>query len=871
MTNENNPEAGTSGQNDNAGHVTGSVTHDTTSIPALTSPKTYQEVEPLYRNLSDLLPLPAGEKASPPSGFTGGNPDYVVDDAVRARWANRNGNFGLRMPDDIIGLDFDTYTSKDGHEHNGADTLAEREKELGALPETKINTRRGETIDPRTSGHRFFRLPADAVGKKFKGTAGPCIDVLQPSHRHAVVWPSVVDGLQYRWYNADGSPMDHIPRREELPELPRPWVDLLLSGVSQKQAAAPASAQVSTDIEADMLADDREPCDVVRGRVEKTLADFAAAKEGSRHGTMVSASFYVVSACVEGHSGFSWAVEQLRTAWQNEVDDSRADEFEDMVSGAVSKLAGEHDVETWSPITPHYCTGISDSVPLSGSDVPYSVKVTEHIQLHPDSDPDLLDDREAIFRALDRPELSEKEKEEGVDPMDKKPYKSDANYDLIMATDPDLRHLYFDELMDFMCWDKAPSWRNPLRAKSSGFKNLTDIDLIHIRRRLASYIPPISKEVAVDLATIYATHPARQSNPFVAYLQTLEWDGVQRFGQNGIMPISTVENTEYTRAALRNFYLAIITRSMEPGCQLDSMLILVGGQGVRKTSFFLSIADGIPGVRAYTLLTEAPEGPNLKDIDARRHRTPVVIFDEFDQLSGLKDQKTMKGDLSKREDEWRTPYGRFPTAHDRKFVMCGTTNDDQFLTDETGARRQWPVRVGSRIPTRELSREHQDQMLAEAMVLYCQGERPRYDDEFEALANAYRAGMTFDPVAVRLADWLENPVDTNGMTVPVVNLTTGYIEECAGMKASDFNMSKRGLQGKIRAYMDGRDDYVKKDGVRIPGKSAQRGWSLKDPTATRTIAGIQAQPQPYGTGPGYDEPQPGAPSRPVHKIKYTGE
>lgn len=858
MSDKKNPEAATSGltENDVVDTVTASGIDSTTPDTSSTTPKTYlyQDIEPLYRDLAPVLPIPAGAKNPPPTGYTGRTPKKLVDDDARAAWATHDGNFALKMPEEYLVLDVDDYTSDDGHVHEGAATLDDLVERLGELPDGPLSTRRADTVDPRRSGHRWYRLPADVVGAKWQGSAGPGIDVVQGGHRYAMVWPSVVDGMTYRWYSADATPMDRVPTAEDIPELPRPWVNHLLKsrtgGKKRKKGSgpvAPASREITDDIEAAMMTDDREPCDVVRDRVARALSDFHTAAEGGRHDTMLFCSLMVVIPCVYGHSGYAWAIEQLAEAWADSVGDDRDDEFADMVTGAVAKLAAEAEIETWSPITPHHCVGISDTVPLDGSETPYSEAVTEHIQAHPDTDPAIVDDRKAIDRALPRKELSEAELKAGADPESAPVIKCDESYDMVMANDPDLRHLYYDRLLDTMCWDEVPSWRNPLANKSSGFRLLTDVDLVHIKRRLTHSVAQTSKDMVMEIIIIYANHPARQSNPFTAYIDSLVWDGVPRLGDGPVKAISTMEDTPYTRAALRNGYLGIITRAFEPGCQLDSMLVFVGGQGVRKTSFFRSIAEGIPRVHPYTILTDVPGGINAKDINAQRHRTPIVIFDEIDQLRSLKAQSAMKGDLSMTEDEWRPPYGHFVTTHARAFAMFGTTNDENFLDDETGARRYWPIRILDVIPTQELDREYQDQLLAEARHLYLAGERPRYDQAFEDLANAYRSAMTYDPVATALADFFESPV-RDGRSVDINKLTTKFIIDAAELKAPDFGISLRMLQSKIRAYMDGREDYEKKRSVRVPGRSPQAGWvatehkDVPDPVGVAAF-GISPTPQ----------------------------
>ena len=181
----------------------------------------------LYANsagLGALIPLPPGQKSPPPAGTTGRRAEYRTN-AAYAYWfdACRNPlhtecfNVGLRLRPEVIALDVDAY---DGH--GGADTFTALQRQLGRLPATFRNTRRGSTD---RSGHRLFRVP---TGLEWRD-AGPGVDTLWWGHRYLVVWPSVVEGRTYRWYGPDGRrlPFRLLPSYEQLPELPPAWVEYL--------------------------------------------------------------------------------------------------------------------------------------------------------------------------------------------------------------------------------------------------------------------------------------------------------------------------------------------------------------------------------------------------------------------------------------------------------------------------------------------------------------------------------------------------------------------------------------------------------------------------------------------------------------------
>lgn len=215
-----------------------------------------------------------------------------------------------------------------------------------------------------------------------------------------------------------------------------------------------------------------------------------------------------------------------------------------------------------------------------------------------------------------------------------------------------------------------------------------------------------------------------------------EWDGIARIER----AIPTVDDTPYTRASLRYFFLSLIQRIFDPGCQVDSMIVLVGAQGLRKTSFCHAILPlGIQEIG------EIPAGERHKDTLRRCHEAGVVVLDEIDKFHTKVEVSELKTFITALIDIWRASYAESDTRLARSFTLIGTTNVENFLQDVTGNRRYLPLVVKGVIPDECLTREFMNQALVEALYYYRQGERPRYDKEFQAMAAEAQAQHLDDP------------------------------------------------------------------------------------------------------------------------------
>ncbi len=305
------------------------------------------------------------------------------------------------------------------------------------------------------------------------------------------------------------------------------------------------------------------------------------------------------------------------------------------------------------------------------------------------------------------------------------PANKSVNATTIFVHDPRWRGiLAYDEFAEAIVTRAIPPWGAMLgRGAVPGEWQETDISRASMWLQKAYGISLSDSAVMAAIAVAAhgtTVHPVRE------YLRGLEWDGIPRIDK--WLHLLGVEDTPYSSAVGKCFLLAAVARILRPGCKADTMMVLEGKTGIKKSTA-LNILAGDEWFCEISGSIDPERTPQLL------RRKWIIEFGELAALRRTKDQEIIKSFLSRHTDTYRPPYGRLSRDFKRQNVFAGSTNESEYLYDSTGGRRFHPI-LCTVINARGLEMER-DQLWAEAVVCFDHGD-PWYLTHEEHIAASVR-------------------------------------------------------------------------------------------------------------------------------------
>lgn len=224
----------------------------------------------------------------------------------------------------------------------------------------------------------------------------------------------------------------------------------------------------------------------------------------------------------------------------------------------------------------------------------------------------------------------------------------------------------------------------------------------------------ISKDDAFTIVEFIAKR--NSYSPVIEYLDEVEakFPDVDTTFLNGLAKQFFGTDDPLHAKYFKNFLVASVARARNPGCWMDCALLLVGKQGIRKSTFWRTLyGDDF-------FSDDLGDGTD-KDERMKMHRFWCLEWSEFETVYKRKDIAQLKAFLARRHETFRTPYDRLPKDYKRGCVFAGTTNETEILNDPSGNRRFWIIAcLLDLIPIEEVQK-HRDRIWAAANALYKSG------------------------------------------------------------------------------------------------------------------------------------------------------
>lgn len=244
-------------------------------------------------------------------------------------------------------------------------------------------------------------------------------------------------------------------------------------------------------------------------------------------------------------------------------------------------------------------------------------------------------------------------------------------------------------------------------------------------------VPTLSSALTKQAMHLVASRRAQDSAQM--WLGGLEWDRVERLPTFCHIAFNVRQN-DYHAAVGAYLWTAMAGRVMVPGVKADMVPVLVGGQGLRKSTLIQAMVYN-PQLFGRADLT-------ARDADLARSSRGKLLL-EIAELRGLasRDAESIKAWIDQQVDEWVPKYTEFATQRPRRFMLMGTSNPQRFLNDPTGNRRWLPVFLTDYLDI-DYVEANREQLWAEGLVKFKRnGSKPMFA-EAEALAPPYLAKAT---------------------------------------------------------------------------------------------------------------------------------
>lgn len=378
-------------------------------------------------------------------------------------------------------------------------------------------------------------------------------------------------------------------------------------------------------------------------------------------------------------------------------------------------------------------------------------------------------------------DLLHKQRDDGTDGSALRPVP--ANAITILANDSAWAGvLAYDEFAEAVVTLKVPPWRTQDAPRDPKPGEWTALDTTRLQSWLAAtYALDLGHDPI--LAAVQVVADRARVHPVRDWLRSLKWDGKRRL-PSWLVDAFGAEDDALTRAVGTAWIVSAVARIFDPGCQVDTVLVLEGAPGLKKSS----VLRALIGDEWFFEMSVADVAS--KDAMQVLRCKWVGEFPEIDSLSRA-EWGHVKAYFSRRVDRYRESYGRKAADFMRQVIFAATTNKGEWIGDETGGtgRRMWPIAItrGDEDSVR-LVEAMREQLFAEAVARYESEEAWHFLDPelVDAEREAQDARYMVHPWEERIASWVTRPVDVGPARADQGVSTADVLAGALGMDPSKW-------------------------------------------------------------------------------------
>lgn len=174
------------------------------------------------------------------------------------------------------------------------------------------------------------------------------------------------------------------------------------------------------------------------------------------------------------------------------------------------------------------------------------------------------------------------------------------------------------------------------------------------------------------------------------------WDKVPRLDTWGPTYLRVAsQDTRICEEFGRMLMTAFALRLVRPGIKADFAFMLVGPQGIRKTTFLEQLAT-FDGYKLYHAIEALPTGTSTQQRHSMVKCARSVIVDMAEGIildSRGASHENVKQYISQTEDVIQVLYQTDPKVEPRGYIICGATNRSDITSDKSGSRRFIAINV----------------------------------------------------------------------------------------------------------------------------------------------------------------------------------